>query len=175
MAKCAFILVYTFKSLIPWNKAKYKSTTYEHSSRELSKMHVFAYPIMEDYLLSQEFIFYKWLCSTIKYCIEYSSVVSLFQAQDSRSKYKSSGSVVDTVLPKHHWFIFFKRVDRIESSKEPEPGPSMSDMHGLQLVLHLLLLMILQLYHFPPLPFSTYSCLFTWCQASTCMPAVVPY
>ena len=44
----------------------------------------------------------------------------------------------------------------------------------LQIALHLLLLMILQLYHLPPPvppPFSNSSCLFTWCQppyASCC-------
>ena len=30
------------------------------------------------------------------------------------------------LLPRHHWIIFFKRVDRIESSKESEPVPSTS-------------------------------------------------
>ena len=30
--------------------------------------------------------------------------------------------------PKHHWIIFFKRVDGIESSREPEPVPSASGM-----------------------------------------------
>jgi hypothetical protein len=27
------------------------------------------------------------------------------------------------LLLRHHWIIFFKRVDRTESSKEPEPVP----------------------------------------------------
>jgi len=30
------------------------------------------------------------------------------------------------LLPRHRWIIFFKRVDRIESSKEPESLPSRS-------------------------------------------------
>ena len=34
-------------------------------------------------------------------------------------------------LPRHHWIIFFKRVDRIESSKEPEPVPSTSGMSAI--------------------------------------------
>ena len=68
---------------------------------------------------------------------------------------------------------FFKRVERIESSKEPEPVPSNSGVSSLpsnaiklrseQLALQLLLLMILQLYHLPPLlppPVSNSSCLF---------------
>ena len=65
---------------------------------------------------------------------------------------------------------FFKRVDRIVSSKEPESVPSMSGM--MQPAPHLLLT-VLQIYHLPPLPpsVSTPSCLFTWCQplyASCC-------
>ena len=32
---------------------------------------------------------------------------------------------MSTYTPRHHW-ILFSRVDRIESSKEPEPGPSTS-------------------------------------------------
>ena len=32
------------------------------------------------------------------------------------------------LLPRHHWIILFKRVDRIESSKEPEPVPSTSSV-----------------------------------------------
>jgi len=34
----------------------------------------------------------------------------------------------NTLLPRHHWIIFFKRVDRIESNKEPEPEPSTPGM-----------------------------------------------
>ena len=29
-------------------------------------------------------------------------------------------------IPRHHWISFFKTVDRIESSKEPELVPSMT-------------------------------------------------
>ena len=45
----------------------------------------------------------------------------------------------------------FKKVDRIESSKEPEPVPSTAGMES-QLALCLLFLMPLQLYHLPPSP-----------------------
>ena len=31
-----------------------------------------------------------------------------------------SDDLVGTVLSRHHWIIFFKRVDRCEPSKEPE-------------------------------------------------------
>ena len=59
-------------------------------------------------------------------------------------------------------------------SKEPELVLSNQVWVKLQLSLHLLLLLILQLYHLPPLlspPVSNSSCLFTWCQplyASCC-------
>ena len=71
---------------------------------------------------------------------------------------------------------FFKKVDRIESSKKPEPMPSTSGVSEFAACPHLLLLMILQLYHLPPPfppPVSNSSCLFTRCQP--CMPAVVLY
>ena len=32
------------------------------------------------------------------------------------------------LLPRHHWIIFFKRVDKIESIKESEPVPLASDV-----------------------------------------------
>ena len=64
-------------------------------------------------------------------------------------------------------YHFFKRVDRIESSRESEPVPSTSGMSEIAVALHLLLLTILQPYH-PPLPpppsVSNSSCLFTRCQ-----------
>ena len=44
----------------------------------------------------------------------------------------SSMTRTKELLPTHHQVIFFKRVDRIESSKEPEPGPSTSG-HGTNL------------------------------------------
>ena len=62
---------------------------------------------------------------------------------------------------------FFKRVDRIESSKEPNLCHQCQAWVKLQLALRLLLLTILQLYHLPPLlppPVSNSSCLFTRCQ-----------
>ena len=62
---------------------------------------------------------------------------------------------------------FFKRVDRTESSKEPEPVPSTSSMRKLQLAFHLLLLPGLQFCHLPsPLPPPVSNCpgLFTCCQ-----------
>ena len=70
------------------------------------------------------------------------------------------------LLPRHHWIIFFKRVDRIESSKEQEHVPSMSGMSEIAACPQLLWLMIFQLYHFPPPlppPISNSSCLFTRC------------
>ena len=69
---------------------------------------------------------------------------------------------------------FFKTVDRIESSKEPEPVPSMSAVCEIAACPRLLLLTILQLYRLPPPlppPVSNSSCLFTRCQplcASCC-------
>ena len=62
---------------------------------------------------------------------------------------------------------FFKRVDRIESNKEPEPVSSTSGMSEIVVCLRLLLLTVLQLHHLsPPLlpPVSSSSCLFTGCQ-----------
>ena len=34
----------------------------------------------------------------------------------------------EELLPRYHWIIFFRRVDIIEYSKEPEPMPSVSGM-----------------------------------------------
>ena len=53
------------------------------------------------------------------------------------------------------------------SSKEPEPVSSTSGMSEIGACPPLLLLTILQLYHFPsplPPPINNSSCLFTWCQ-----------
>lgn len=59
---------------------------------------------------------------------------------------------------------FSKRVDGIESGKEPEHVASMSCVMKLQLLLGLLLLTILQLFCLPPPlppPVDNSSCLFT--------------
>ena len=71
------------------------------------------------------------------------------------------------LLPRHQWIIYFRKVDKVESSKEPEAVPSASGMRESQLALCLLLLTILQLYHLPPPPsppVSNSSCLFTPCR-----------
>ena len=68
---------------------------------------------------------------------------------------------------------FFRKVDRIESSKESEPA---STSGVSEIALRLLLRTILQLLHPPPPlppPVSNSSCLFAQCQP--CMPAVVLY
>ena len=68
---------------------------------------------------------------------------------------------------------FLKRVDRIESGKEPEPGPSVSGVSEIAVCpLHLVLWMILQLCHRPPLLPPPLACSVS---ASPCMPAVVLY
>ena len=68
---------------------------------------------------------------TVQYYIEYSSTVSLFQTQDviyDEEKKKKS------YYPDITGSFFFKRVDRIECSKEPGPVPSPSGVK-LQLAL----------------------------------------
>ena len=78
------------------------------------------------------------------------------------------------LLPRHHWIVYFKRVDRIESARNQNLCHECQAWVTLQLVLHLLLLTILQLCHLPPPlppPVSNSSCLFTRCQplcASCC-------
>ena len=71
---------------------------------------------------------------------------------------------------------FFQKVDRIDSSKEPELVPSTSGRSEIAACPYLQSLMIIQLYHLSPplLPLvSNSSCLFTpWCQtryASCCI------
>ncbi|KAB0342506.1 hypothetical protein FD754_019432 [Muntiacus muntjak] len=66
-------------------------------------------------------------------------------------------------------YHFFKRVDRVEPSKEPEPVPSMSGMNETAARLHLLLLMTLQLYRLTP-PFLLQSL-----NASPRVPSIVLY
>ena len=56
------------------------------------------------------------------------------------------------LLHRYHWIIFFKRVDRIESSKEPDLCHQCQAWVRLQLALCLLLLTILHLYHRPTSP-----------------------
>ena len=69
---------------------------------------------------------------------------------------------------------FFKKVDRIESSKEPEPVPSSSGMSEVAACSPSPIADNPQLHHLPPplpTPVSNPSCLFTWCQplyASCC-------
>ena len=89
----------------------------------------------------------------------------------------SSHSECNPVLPSHLWKkkkeatwaslgSFLKRVDRTESSQSL--CPQCQEWVKLQLALHLLLLMILQLYQLPPLlppSVSNSSCLFTPCQS----------
>ena len=60
------------------------------------------------------------LLCTLQYCTEYSSTVSLFQAQDVIYDEKKRATLQTSVNR------FFKTVDRIESSKEPEPVPSVA-------------------------------------------------
>ena len=68
------------------------------------------------------------LLCTLLYSTIWSTVAQYlyFKPRMSGSKRKSSGDVAGTVLPRHHWIVFFKKVDRTESSKEPEPVPSTS-------------------------------------------------
>ena len=54
------------------------------------------------------------------------------------------------LLPRHHWTVSFKRVDRIESSKNLKPVPLTSGVSDV--ALHLLLLAILQRCRLPPPP-----------------------
>ena len=71
------------------------------------------------------------------------------------------------LLSRCHWIIVFKRVDRIDFSKEPENVPSRQSRLKLQLVRRFLLLTVLPLYHPSPplsLPVSSSSRLFTQCQ-----------
>ena len=59
---------------------------------------------------------------------------------------------------------FFKRVDRLKSSKEPEPVPSMSSMSEIAACPPFPIAEILQLYHLPPPlppPVSNSACLST--------------
>ena len=71
---------------------------------------------------------------------------------------KKKGASIQTLLDH-----FFKRVDKVESSEEPEPVPSTS-MSEIAACPHLLLMITLQLFHLPPPlppPVSNSSCLFT--------------
>ena len=63
---------------------------------------------------------------------------------------------------------FFKRVNRTESSKEPEPVPSTWGVSEIAACLPSPIADNLQLYHLTPpfpSPLSNFSCLFTWCQS----------
>ena len=65
------------------------------------------------------------LCNTVS-----STIVQYFCSKPrmSGSKHKSSNDVAGTALPRRHWILFFKKVDRIEPSQEPEPAPSKSGL-----------------------------------------------
>ena len=80
-------------------------------------------------------------------------------------------------LPRHHWTVFFKRIDRTESDKEPEPVPLLSGMNKIAAcppspiaedpsVLYLPLTLLLTVTLFPALPECSFD-------ASPSMPAVV--
>ena len=58
---------------------------------------------------------------TVQYCIGYRVQYLYFKPRMSGSKCEGSSDVADIVLSRHHWIIFFKRVDRTESMKIPEP------------------------------------------------------
>ena len=82
----------------------------------------------------------------------------------------------EELLPRHHWIVFFKRIDIIESSKALEPVPSTSGWVKLHLALRLLLLTILPLCHLPPtLPAQSLIFLACSLRANPCVSAVVLY
>ena len=71
------------------------------------------------------------------------------------------------LLPRHQWVIFSRGLIRLNLAWNLNLCHEHQAWVKLQLALHLLLLTILQLYHFPPPPLppiSNSSCLFTWCQ-----------
>ena len=78
------------------------------------------------------------------------------------------------LLPRHHWIVFSRGEIELNPSRNQNLCHQRQAWVELQLALHLLLLMILQLYHLWPLPpprVSNTSCLFTRCQplyASCC-------
>ena len=102
--------------------------------------------------LSHVCILYKWLCFCVLYCTVLHRVQYLYFKPKMSENKRKSYDLVDTVLARHHWIIFFKRVDICEPSKEPEPGHQHQAWVKLQLFLHLLLLLILQLYRLLPPP-----------------------
>ena len=68
------------------------------------------------------------------------------------------------LLSRHHWIIFFKRVDRIESSKEPEPVPSTSGVSEIAACSPSPIADDPSALHLPPClppPVSNSSCMFT--------------
>ena len=85
----------------------------------------------------------------------------------------SSCSEGNSVLLYHLWWEKkkelppIKRIDRIESSTEPDPVPSASGMSEIAVCPPSPVPMVLQLYHLPPPllpPVSNSSCFFTWSQ-----------
>ena len=79
------------------------------------------------------------------------------------------------LLSRHHWVVFFKRVDRIESSKKPEPVPQSSGVSETAVCPLSPVADDPQLHH-PP-PHSRQQLFLPACSldASPCMPAAVPY
>ena len=113
----------------------------------------------------------------------------VFEAQDPNvERYRKVAAAVQNAIQCYHVIYdekkratiqisldhFLKRVDRIESSEEPEPVPSMSGVSEIAACPPSPIAEILQLYHLPPPPpppVSNSPCLFTRCQpryASCC-------
>ena len=84
-----------------------KSSTYEPSSCKLSKMQTCVHNMSGAHCYMRAS---STSCAFV-YFIEYNSTISLFQAQDVRSRYKSNGDVVG-IAKKHQLFtvlLYFSR------------------------------------------------------------------
>ena len=76
-------------------------------------------------------------------------------------------ATVSSMMRKKKELLPIKRIYRVESSTEPDPVPWASGVSEIAVCPPSPILMVLQLYHLPPLfppPISNSSCLFTWCQ-----------
>ena len=112
-----------------------KSPTYKPSSCELSKMRTCV--CTSSHISQSMCLVYTVTCvhplqvvvllCTLLYSTLQSTVVPYLYFKSRMS----SMTRKKELLPRHHWFIFFKRVDRIESSKKPEPVPSTSGVSEL--------------------------------------------